>query len=243
MNRCKTVKDKLLELLSDKKLLHKPGGVLYSSYHTVKPGDFMIFGLNPGGDPEKLKETIKNDIEKKYEYCKCNIKWNEFFDECWDGKPGESKLQARIRYFAKLFWEDEEKLRDVCATNLFFVRSKSIKQINSEFEKYAKDCWKVNEYLISEVKPKYIIVYSNKAYDYLKCKLGVSDEELVIDAKWTQDVRNRRYVRIAQSKKGSKLIEKPFYIINIPHLSIYTFKGREYVVDEIKDRIGFSNVH
>ena len=236
MSHCEEVRDKLLELLKEireveyrrgkkKHILDCPGGVLYSSYETVKSGDCMIFGLNPRGDINEENCKIKKDIEEVYKKSLRNPNWNAFFDEVWDEgkKPGESRLQLRMRCFAKLLMEEEEKLRSICCSNIVFVQSENVKQI--PFEDLAETCWKVNEWLIKEVRPKYIFVFGKPGYQFLKKKLSANKEKEPINAKW-----GRWTIEIAYNDK--------VYIIGIPHLSRYTFEDRKEVVNQIKEKIG-----
>ena len=153
------VRDGLLMLLNEvgevqcgrnikKHILDCPGGILYSSYKTVKLGDYMIFGLNPRGDISEEDYTIAKDIEYVYEKSLNNPNWNAFIDDAWDKSknPGESKLQLGVRYFATLLMGGDEQLRSTCCSNIVFIQSENIGQIS--FYKLAESCWKVNKYLM-----------------------------------------------------------------------------------------------
>ena len=230
------VKRNFLEKLKKTNLLNQSGAVLYSSYYTVKPGKFMIIGLNPGGDPEEIKRTIEQDINYKFEKSRENPKWNEFFDEEWiPGEPGCDRLQVNMRYFIRLLLGDREKLRDICATNLIFTRSKAEQDI-SKPQELAKTCWKkVHKWLLQQVKPEIIITYSAFAYHFIKNKLK-NNKEVSKPHENEIEFSPKITIKIAKIPKAS-FINKEIYIVYIPHLSRHTFFGKEKVVEKIKEKL------
>ena len=97
-------------MLSLEDLLDKSGSVLYSSFETMRPGEFYLLGLNPGGDPvNHEKDTIRRHLGT----LPGNTN-NAYTDEYWgpyqegpEGdaplKKGDAPLQIRLRYlFDKL---------------------------------------------------------------------------------------------------------------------------------------------
>ena len=38
--------------------VYKSGAAFYSNIQTLQKGKYLIVGLNPGGDPNKIKSTI-----------------------------------------------------------------------------------------------------------------------------------------------------------------------------------------
>jgi len=232
MDLCVKVKDSLLEKLEDTGFLDQSGGVLYSSFYTVKPGKFIIIGLNPGGDPKKIPNTLKEDIEDTFKKSKENPKWNAFFDEEWiPGEPGCDRLQVNLRYFIRLFLGDREELRNICATNLIFLRSKGEENI-SEPQKRAEIFWeRVHKWLFQQVRPQIIITYSAFSYSFLKRK---SKQKQVKEERI--DFSSRIKIKIA--KNLSFPFSEKISMIYVPHLSRYTFIGREDLVDKTKKALG-----
>ncbi|MFZ1800198.1 MAG: hypothetical protein WAU24_10080 [Chitinophagaceae bacterium] len=56
--------DKIKELLGEE--LNKSGTAFNSNIETLKKGKYLIIGLNPGGDPNKIKNTIGESFQKIY---------------------------------------------------------------------------------------------------------------------------------------------------------------------------------
>jgi hypothetical protein len=224
---CKQVKEKILNILQKEAypLLDRSGSILYSSPNTVREGDYFVFGLNPGGNPSE-GETIKDDLERIYQNCLKNPYWNAYFDEDWDGSgKGNHKLQRNLRYFAELFWGNEEFLRRVCASNLSFIRAESEDKVEDEDLKIS---WSVNKWLLQQVKPKIIMVFSKKGFDFLKKKFPNTVFQKSIRAYWGNWKIELIKVPV------NEITNKETFILRVPHLSRYTFKGREHVVEEIK---------
>lgn len=235
---CLEVRDTILQILSERspEILNKSGGVLYSSYRTVREGDFFIMGLNPGGSPEDMSDcTIKQDIERICSRERENRWWNEYLDERWDNKePGTDKLQLHIRHFIRGLLGDEDMLRKICASNLCFIRTRNEDDLNFKYSSLFKCfdfCWPVNEWLLAKVKPKILIVFSKPACDYIKLKFKVSGSEKVFDAKW-----DKWKIRIAKAPLNG-ITGKETFLLNIPHLSRYTFEGREDLIRKIKEEL------
>lgn len=76
-------------------LLNQSGRVLYSEPYTLRPGGLYVLGINPGGDPEKLKaDTIRSHLDGLPACTK-----NAYLHENW-GKKGEGngKIQRQVRW-------------------------------------------------------------------------------------------------------------------------------------------------
>src|SRR5262245_26159480 len=113
--------EEIKELLGDNLL--RSGAAFYSSCKTLKKGKYLILGLNPGGDPNKITSTIANSLE---------VFKNENYNEYYEPWLEEGKMH-RLQYnLCKLFKFLGHDLRDVCATNLFYERSRRENQLSFE---------------------------------------------------------------------------------------------------------------
>lgn len=216
---------KILEL---EKIINEPGALLYSSCKTLKQGKFYLIGLNPGGvDASTIKDSLQ--ILPLY-------KDNAYLDEDWSSDKkkfavGEAPLQKRVRYLFESVLNID--LREVCASNLIFVRS--IDQNRCKFNEYAKKCWKVHELIIKIVQPKVLIVFGNgqkeSPYRFLKKYTNSEDGEKSIESghrKW--EIRCFK----------ARIEDKERLIIGLPHLSRYRInenQDRNKVVNWIRERV------
>jgi len=208
-------------------VLDRSGTVLYSNYYTLKQGKLYILGFNPGGDPEdrELKfQTIIKDIESER---KLDREYNEYFIKWGNYKPGEDPLQRSIRFLVEEVFG--LNLREVCASNLIFLRSRKQDGIQN-WEELADKCWKVHEFLIREVvKPEIIISFGLQTFSYLLRRLGYNIGFFfpAFWGNWTIKVAMNVYYF------GRNLL-----IFGFPHISrykIFSLGDREKKM--IKDRI------
>lgn len=173
INNIKKVAKKHLE-----KILHKHGGILYSSYETLSGGDIYLLGLNPTGNIELSlgDETIEQFIEK----LGTNTS-NAYLDENWidetedTEKIGKAALQKSIQYLLATFTglDAETATRKTCASNLIFRKSKDVNELAGigGWWNLAEQCWFVHQEIIKVVQPRLIISIGNSgisAYEYIK---------------------------------------------------------------------------
>ena len=197
-------------------ILDAPGGILYSSYDTLVRGDFYLMGVNPGGSGgTSIKEDLFNLPQKTS---------NEYLDECWENKGGRYKkgdapLQRRIKW---LFGQLGCDIRKICASNLIFVKSEKVSDIN--FFELADMCWPVHEQIIEIVKPKTIIVFGNSGtspYAYIKRKVS--------------NLREQKPIKSGHGSWKCKSLIADFdhrqtYVAGLPHMSRYSPINRAHVI-------------
>lgn len=206
-------------------LLSERGAVLYSTADTLKPGNLYILGLNPGG-------TDGDTIEERLEALPLRTK-NEYLDEVWGrGHYGEHKkcehpLQRRLRWLVE---ELDEDLRQTCASNLIFTRSRSEKGL--AINELARLCWGVHELILNIVKPKMILAFGNgerrSPYSFLRSKFKPSEEEVLCDighGNWK-----------CKAFKAT-LNRRTLYVVGLPHLSRYDVIGKSQVVEWVNARL------
>ena len=193
-----------------------PGETLYSSLSTLKKGDIYLMGTNPGGSDNYL---LSEDLEKLK-----TKTTNGYIDEVWKtgrgkAKAGEGFLQKRVQ---NLISEIGYDLKNVCASNLIFTKSKNLKTLGYRFKDIADKCWNVHEEILKIVKPKIIIVFgngeSNSPYSYLKKKYNIKKDEI-------DSIKN--YYKYYAKSFTFELNGRKTYVVGLPHLSRFPIKNDE----------------
>lgn len=203
-------------------LLKQPGAVLYSSWETLKDGEYYFLGVNPAGSGEATPKTIRESLDELG-----TSTTNEYLDVSWYSNPTDTKRRPLQQRFKFLF-EDALRVdpRSVCASNLIFKSSKKEKDAGGW--PMAKKCWPVHKAIIQEiVQPRVIITFGILPFDFILNTLGGTrpKEEDSRHGNWTW-----RYSILEET--GQKLI-------GLPHLSIYAIdsQSRAGVVRGISKRI------
>lgn len=179
------------------------GNVLYSGASTLRAGAVYILGLNPGGDPNQLRwQTIRrvlDELPSKSE--------NEYLDVSWQGREaGESLLQRRVRALADMLGVE---LRDVCASNLIFMRSKDANDCG--YPDLADACWPVHQAILDIVRPRLVVCFGNSGrspYAFLRREFGDPEETTFPSG------HGEWQCRIFRSSSGPT-------VAGLPHLSYY----------------------
>lgn len=198
-------------------ILEKKGELIYSSHETLKKGDIYLLGLNPGGEGFI---TINNHLEELLEKTT-----NSYLDESWENRitvwpKGQAPLQKRVDYLLKRLGY---KTKEVCATNLIFVTSRSADDINYGLAGY---CWRFHELILKIIQPKIILCFGISdvsSYSFLWSLY--EGKEITIEAghgKW-----------LCRAFK-TKIDGRETTVVGIPHLSYYNIVGKEKVINWIK---------
>lgn len=186
-------------------VLSKSGGIIYSAADSLKNGDVYILGLNPGGTEGQTIAEHLSELPNKTT--------NSYLDESWGNRKdadGEAPLQRRIKGVVEAVGIN---LRDVCASNLIFMRSQTAKGVSFAD---ADKCWPVHELILGIVQPKIIIVFGNSSfspYAYLLNKFKSDDEQDIFDSghgSW----KCRGFTGMISGRKT--------YVAGFPHLSRYS---------------------
>jgi RimJ/RimL family protein N-acetyltransferase len=157
---CRTVSDNL-----GKEYANMSGAVMYNGWSSLRPGPLYLMGLNPGGNPEEIKETVLESI--------CALQENHcaYTDECWSHlecpqEPcpcrGESPHQRRVRDLVGALDRCLD-LRNVFAANAIFLRSKDTQELKNRNpdNKLWERCWRVHKFFLKIVRPKLILCLGN----------------------------------------------------------------------------------
>jgi len=194
-----------------------PGETLYSSLSTLKKGDIYLMGTNPGGSDNYLLSKDLEDLKTKTT--------NGYIDEVWEtgrGKPkaGESILQKRVQNLISKIGYD---LKNVCASNLIFTKSKNLETLGYRFKDIADKCWNVHEEILKIVEPKLIIVFgngeSNSPYSYLKRNYGIQDNNIDLKPIENNNLNAKSFTFELNGRKT--------HVVGLPHLSRFPIKNDE----------------
>lgn len=200
-------------------ILNKDGEIIYSSHETLKKGDIYLLGLNPGGGGGKKIKNHLGDILKKDH--------NSYLDESWDSikrseiPKGQAPLQIRVDH---LITQLGYNTRDVCASNLIFVTSRSADDINYGLAGY---CWRFHQHILELVQPKIILCFgisSVSAYSFLWSLYG--DGKEAVKKAGHGDWKCKAFT--------TNIEGRPTTVVGIPHLSYYSIIGKDEVIDWIK---------
>lgn len=192
--------------LGKAEVLSRSGSILYSAAHTLTKGDIYILGLNPGGNEGPSISQHLAELPNKTQ--------NSYLDESWGKRvdaDGQAPLQRRIKGLVNAVGAD---LRNICASNLIFMRSPNDKGI--KFPKDADTCWPIHEKILDIVQPKLIIAFGNSLrspYGYLFNKFNTDGHECIIDSghgSW----KCRSFEAVIGVHK--------IYVVGFPHLSRYS---------------------
>jgi len=157
------------------KILDVPGRFLYSDISTLRPGNFYLLGHNPDID---LNKNPKLNVEIQEWSTRCK---NAFLDESWENQPdGKYTIQKRVQELCKYAVDKDLDLdtstRQVCASNLFFGRSKSAATLA---EREPESFWPVHRAVLDIVQPVCILAIGagkgeGNTYRIVKNMLGFS---------------------------------------------------------------------
>lgn len=190
-------------------LLDREGFVLYSSHETIQAGDAYFLGYNPGGTGGRsLKDSLPEMLTNTE---------NAYLDGSWDprGKllaPGRAPMQLRTVHVLESLGLVP---RDVCASNLIFVRSTNSSGVELAM---GDTCWPVHEAMLDIVQPRLIVSCGNSAtsaFGYLLNRFG----GLAISA--PSGHRGYSLKHFDAQINGRRL-----RVLGLPHLSWYKPQGR-----------------
>jgi hypothetical protein len=205
-----------------------PGRLLYSGLGTLSPGLLYVLGYNPGGDPETESDSPAQHLAMLAEM---PTDWNEYCDgkwrrQCIEQPPGSMPMQRRVCHLLKSIGMP---VRSVCASNLFFKRSK--RKINLNYrEKLTEQCWPVHRFILEQVRPKAILSVGGEDVSRFVYKQGtlLSDLER-IPAGWAAWSCSAARIQVGTQKLA---------IVSVPHLSIYPPDRSPHVIPWVRERLG-----
>jgi len=209
-----------VETLLGEDFLNLPGEFLYSDAKSLKLGELYILGTNPGevripSMYPSVGEQLLNLPSKNF---------NHYLEMGWAAENTE-RVNHRISPLGKRLSGIIEKLnrhytlKDVCASNLIFTRTKDLKSMTqAEFDDYAIRCWKVHRLILNIVQPKALLVFGNSgpksAYRFLQTELAGRREESFPSGHGKTRVYHFE----------TQLNNKKLQVFGAPHLSRFSLK-------------------
>lgn len=179
-------------------ILDQSGEILYSGSQTLRRGPIYLLGLNPGGNPNEHKATVRDRLRDLP-----SQRRNKYLVNWGGRKPGAHPLQRGVQWLAA---ELGVRLEDVCASNLIFARSPD--ERTSGFPDSARHCWPVHRTILAVVKPTLIIAFGKSPYRFLRDQFGPSSEADPFPAghaNWTCRAFRSGEVQV----------------VGLPHMSVY----------------------
>ncbi|MGC6412325.1 MAG: hypothetical protein ACON4F_05790 [Candidatus Puniceispirillaceae bacterium] len=226
--------ESIKKLLIDTGLNNRPGSLLYSANHTLKKGDWYFLGSNPGGSSNQFEnpeeDTIENHLLRK------NENFNEFSEGIWfaRGKPQPPGLHTHQKRIKQLFADLPPDLKTVCSSNISFVRTVDEDSYDNNLRKVDEElCWQVHKFILSLVKPRFVICNGKRANDFFKNKMIVN-EYCEIELK-PNPQRKICTLNVGAIEADKLKLEKVF-LFSVPHLSRFSYfpRSSEWIKEKIK---------
>jgi hypothetical protein len=214
----------ITNILERIELSDRSGSILYSGNETIIKGDYYFLGTNPGSHKDELEEKFGTTDTVKTQLNKTNTTFNEYFEGEWINKftknpdpPGQNEHQKNIQNF---FGDLNLDLRKILSTNLCFVRSRMEHLYEGSLTEDSKRCWSIHEYLLSIVKPKFIICNGSKSREFIRRKMEVNHVE---EPKPHGQNISSTFHRGSLYLRDYNLNLDDIGLFSIPHLSYYTY--------------------
>ena len=183
-----------------KGLLSKSGKVFYSGRAAFEAqAPLYVLGLNPGGDPEELKdETVEHHTMAVLGTYAAD--WSAYRDESWkEADPGTSGMQPRVLHMITTLGLNPGL---VPCSNLVFVRSRRERYLKEEMALLLDQCWPFHSLAIEQLRPRVILCFGKTAGQYVCGKLEATTPyaELI-------EQNNRRWrSQVFASSMGPKIV-------------------------------------
>jgi hypothetical protein len=133
------------------------GWLLYSGLDTLAGGRYYFMGFNPAKDPaNEPLDSIPIPDEN----------WSAYTQQCWRCEKARCKCEPiRFKPHQRRVTEFMLQLRPlrperIFSTNAIFVESESVLTL-SDREMLWNECWPIHEWMLSIVRPKWIVCLGN----------------------------------------------------------------------------------
>ncbi|QAY78941.1 hypothetical protein ETR14_22165 [Sphingosinicella sp. BN140058] len=176
----------------------RSGAVFYTGRGAFRRASRVyLLGLNPGGSPvTQESETIGRDLTK---WARSPERWSSYVDESWAGRPkGTYGMQPRISHLLNSAGLDP---RDVPASNVIFVRSRTEAMLATETSRLLRVCWPFHEAVIRDLAVDTVLCLGGTAGQWVRDAVDAHElvDEMVEqnDRRWRSQAHSgRRGVRV-----------------------------------------------
>ena len=156
-------------------LKSKSGAIFFSGVSSFSsPADLYILGMNPGGGSPT--DTPESSISKHIEDVLYHKRpdWFGYKDDSWGGHvSGKHFLQRNVLHLLK---ESEISVREVPASEVVFLKSKGIgeleKHYGKSYEELADECWPFHKAVIAQLGIRVVAVYGKRSGEYVRKRLN-----------------------------------------------------------------------
>jgi len=216
-------------LLDQTGLSERPGSLLYSGNETIRKGSYYFLGTNPGGHKDQITKQNNFDETTKEDKIKIQLhKEKKFFNEYFEGEWINSKTQLpelpgqhiHQRNIKKFFQDLNLDLKLILSTNLCFVRSTMEDTYEGSLTQDSKKCWKIHEYLLSVVQPKFIICNGSKSRNFIQKRMDIID---TIEPYQHKKTLYSSLHRGSLFLKDYNLTLKDLVLFSVPHMGYFTY--------------------
>ena len=109
----------------------------------------------------------------------------------------------------------------MCSSNICFVRSKDEDSYDDVLRKIDQEhCWEIHKFILSLVKPKFVICNGKKANDFFQSKMLIRDcHEIELNPNPQRKVCTLTEGEIISDEVSLKNV----YLFSIPHLSRFSY--------------------
>ena len=176
-------------------LLDKSGAAFYSGRCAFgAPSDLYILGANPGGTPENLPDdTVAKNVRSALKEAPLN--WSDYRDGCWTPRCTKTRLQRGVMHLCDRLELDPG---EVPASEVVFLRSRSLNEFEGNFEQLADQCWPFHQAVIDRLGVKVVACIGKRAGNWVRHQLNAHE---LID--WFSERNKRRWESHShRSKKG-----------------------------------------
>lgn len=139
-------------------------GKAYYSRAFDQPSAVYLLGANPGGDPTKERETVR---EHTAQFFQSSAPINEHLDAKWKGS-GPTPLQRRMRHLGDSCGLD---LRAAPTSNLVFQRTRTLADLGG-LRQAADPCWPFHDAVIAQLGVRVVICLGGEVGEYVARRMG-----------------------------------------------------------------------
>ena len=151
--------------LIPKSFRNKPGFAFLSGSRAFSGSrDLYIVGTNPGGN-----DWGDYTISKNVKHALANENWSAYRDDYWGRNCTKNRLQSGVLHLFKRLGLDAG---EVPASEVVFLRSRNLPELEGNFEKLAAECWHFHQAVIDRLGVKVVVCIGKRAGFWVRNRLN-----------------------------------------------------------------------